>query len=864
MHLKEMTEIAFISGRLDQLNMGTPKDTPDIGDLGSNNETEEMNSAGSLNTTNDAAKDTKEEKEAETANVTAKNVSPPVEDKTVTAGKPFRRLFSPVTGKVLTDSVKSPAKVGETFTKIIILIIVSILIFAVFQFVREGIDRMLLAEKLIEKRLEIALIAEQTDLSIKKDNDWEQAHEHYTDNIMVSMELLDRVDMTYAAVFSENLQNLSARSPSYEGSPFEPNVYPEYVKAVMENESGDLVVPFTPPGSQKRDMYLHYQWMPSDQSLPNRVLAVIAISKYTVNTRISTLVQLTAVLLIITTLVIAIFIWRRRMAVSLNRELERTVMQRTAELEQQTENAKKASMAKSDFLSNMSHEMRTPMNAIIGMTTIAKNSDDIVRKDYCLSKIEDASSHLLSVINDILDMSKIEANKFELSNEKFNFEKMLQKVSSVIVFRVDEKQQNFSVNIDKNIPAQLIGDDQRIMQIVTNLLSNAVKFTPVGGSIHVNTHLLEEKDNICTIKMTVTDTGIGISREQQERLFNSFTQAENSTTRKFGGTGLGLAISKHLVEMMNGEIWIESEPGKGSTFIFTIKLEKTAEIDDTLYASGVNWANMSVLVVDDAQETREYFIEVMRRFGSRCDVAASGEEACDLIHKHGSYNLCFIDWNMEGMDGIELAKRIKAEEDNKSIIIMISSSKWSELEGVAKEAGVTRFLPKPIFPSTIADCINECLGTDHVIPEGGRITNEGLFRGRRIILAEDVEVNREIVNILLEPTGLAIDMAENGLVAVELFKENPDSYDVIFMDVQMPEMDGYEAARKIRALDFEKAKRIPIIAMTANVFREDIERCFECGMNEHIGKPIDYTKMISKLCGYLFTTGKDAEAASGE
>ena len=863
MHLKEMTEIAFISERLDQLNIGTPNDTPGTGDLGSNNETEEMYLAGSLNTTNDAAKDTKEEKEAETANVTAENVSPPADGMTVTVGKPFRWLFSSATGKGLKDTVKSSVKAGEIFTKIIILAIVSIFIFTVFQLVREGIDRMLLAEKLIEKRLEIALIAEQTDLSIRKDNDWEQAHEHYTDNIMVSMELLDRVDMTYAAVFSGNLQNLSARSPSYEGSPFEPNGYPEYVKAVMENENGDLVVPFTPPGSQKRDMYLHYQWMPSDQSLQYRVLAVIAISKYTVNTRISTLVQITAILLIITTLVIAIFIWRRRMAVSINRELEKTVRQRTAELEQQTANAKKASMAKSDFLSNMSHEMRTPMNAIIGMTTIAKNSDDIVRKDYCLSKIEDASSHLLSVINDILDMSKIEANKFELSNEKFNFEKMLQKVSSVIVFRVDEKQQNFSVHIDKNIPVQLIGDDQRIMQIVTNLLSNAVKFTPVGGSIHVNTLLLEEKDNTCTIKMTVTDTGIGISREQQERLFNSFTQAENSTTRKFGGTGLGLAISKHLVEMMNGEIWIESEPGKGSTFIFTIKLEKTAEIDDTLYASGVNWANMSVLVVDDAQETREYFVEVMRRFGSRCDVAASGEEACDLIHKHGSYNLCFIDWNMDGMDGIELAKRIKAEEDNKSIIIMISSSKWSDLEGAAKEAGITRFLPKPIFPSTIADCINECLGTDNVIPEGGRITNEGLFRGRRIILAEDVEVNREIVNILLEPTGLTIDMAENGLVAVELFKENPDSYDVIFMDVQMPEMDGYEAARKIRALDFEKAKQIPIIAMTANVFREDIERCFECGMNEHIGKPIDYTKMISKLCGYLFTKGNSAEAASG-
>ena len=735
---------------------------------------------------------------------------------------------------------------------IVALVLAAIAILVGFSLISNGIDNMLLSEKLIEKQLEIDLIAEQTDFSVKKDNDWISAYEHYADSIMISMELLDRVDMTYAAVFDENLQNLSARSPSYEGSPFEPNEYPEYLEAVKVNESGNVVLPFTPPGAKARDMYLHYQWLPSDTSQPHRLLVVVAISKYTINTRVSTWVQITSILLVIAIVVAAIFIWRRRMAESLNHTLENTVRQRTAELEEQTAAAQKASMAKSDFLSNMSHEMRTPMNAIIGMTAIAKSADELARKDYCLKKIEDASTHLLSVINDILDMSKIEANKFELSIEKFNFERVLQKVANVIVFRVDEKHQNFTVHIDKNIPLHLIGDDQRITQVITNLMSNAVKFTPEGGNIRLNACLLEENDNICTIKVEVTDSGIGISPEQQVRLFTSFVQADSSTNRKFGGTGLGLAISKHIIEMMNGKIWIQSELGKGSTFAFTIKAERVAEVGGGLLEQGVNWANMSVLVVDDAVETREYFADIMQRFGSGCDVAASGEEACELIDKHGPYNLYFVDWRMQGMDGIELARRINSSGVSKSVVIMISASEWDEIEDDARGAGISRFLSKPLFPSSIADCINECLGSDSSIRGNNEINYKGIFKGHRIIIAEDVEVNREIVLALLEPTELTVDLAENGMVAFELFSKTPDIYDMIFMDVQMPIMDGYEATKKIRALEMPKAQGIPIVAMTANVFREDVERCIACGMNDHLGKPINYDKMISKLCAYLF------------
>ncbi|MDR2048052.1 MAG: PTS transporter subunit EIIC [Treponema sp.] len=419
------------------------------------------------------------------------------------------------------------------------------------------------------------------------------------------------------------------------------------------------------------------------------------------------------------------------------------VMNDVSQLFSAREEAERASQAKGTFLANMSHEMRTPMNAIIGMTNVAMASGDIERKDYCLKKIEDASSHLLGVINDILDISKIEANKLELSPVLFNFEKMLQKVSGVIGFRMDEKKQRFILRIDEHIPAALFGDDQRLSQVIANLLSNAVKFTPENGSIELDARLINEDDQACTIQVEVIDSGIGIGKEQLPRLFTSFEQADSGTSRKFGGTGLGLAISKSIVEMMGGRIRVESEPGKGSVFAFTVRMKRAPE-------------RQSENAPEDVTGEKD------RNAGDGNPVLFSGDKRPDIT---------------------------------------------------------------------------------------------GSLKDHRILLVEDIEINREIMIALLEPTSLQIDCAENGAEALRIFTEFPGKYDLIFMDVQMPEMDGYEATRRIRAFEKEHPSNgIPIIAMTANVFREDVEKCLEAGMNGHVGKPVDFDEVLRTLWHYLAVT----------
>ena len=525
------------------------------------------------------------------------------------------------------------------------------------------------------------------------------------------------------------------------------------------------------------------------------------------------------------------------------------------QLEKTLEKAQAASRAKSDFLANMSHEIRTPMNAIIGMTNIAKTANSIERKDYALGKIEDASTHLLGVINDILDMSKIEAEKLTLNPVVFDFEGLLKKTITIINFRVVEKRQRITVNIDENIPQTLVCDDQRLAQVITNLFSNAVKFTPENGLISLDARLLNDEDGVCEIQFEITDSGVGISKEQQARLFNPFEQAESSTTRKYGGTGLGLAITKRIVELMGGGISLSSEEGKGSTFTFTIKAERAqGDAEDALHiACNVDADNLRILVVDDDEDILEYFVDIAMRFNITCDTATNGDAALALIESGVSYNACFIDFKMPGMNGLELTRHIKEAGSGESVIIMISSIEWQEIETEAQEAGIIKFLPKPIFPSSFIECLNACLGVD-LLNEGQdkKAERTDRFWGYRVLLVEDVAINREIVIALLEPTLLEIDCAENGVEAVRMFCEAPEKYNIIFMDLQMPEMDGYDATKNIRAFDNEWAKTIPIIAMTANVFKEDVENCLKVGMNDHIGKPLNFDSVLQILRRYLF------------
>jgi len=513
-----------------------------------------------------------------------------------------------------------------------------------------------------------------------------------------------------------------------------------------------------------------------------------------------------------------------------------------------------ASMAKSNFLANMSHEIRTPMNAIIGMTNIGAATSDVEQMKHSFNRIQSASRHLLGVINDVLDVSKIESGKFELSMADFNFEKMIKQVVNVISYKMDEKGLRFSVYVDRDIPQWMIGDDLRLAQVMTNLLGNAVKFTPEGGSIKINTYFMGEQDGLCEIKISISDSGIGISQEQQSMLFQSFQQAESNTSRKYGGTGLGLAISKSIVEMMGGTITVESEIGKGAAFIFSVKLRRGEAEDDSYDRYNVEWDKLRILAVDDDRFVLNDLKGIVNKFGASCDIAVSGEQALAMFNQNSDYDLVFIDWKMPDMDGIELTRELKTKvsADNDVVVIMMSASDDNQVFTDAKKAGIAKFFPKPLFPSTIAEMIDTFLGVADNKEKAHTDTEEKIsFRGYRILLAEDVDINREIVLALLSPTQLEVDCAENGIEAVKMFDETPERYDLIFMDMQMPEMDGINATINIRAMENEKAKTIPIIAMTANVFREDVEKCMAAGMNDHIGKPLDFDEVLEKLRRYL-------------
>ncbi len=522
----------------------------------------------------------------------------------------------------------------------------------------------------------------------------------------------------------------------------------------------------------------------------------------------------------------------------------------------------RANRAKSEFLSRMSHEMRTPMNAIIGMTKIAEKTEDVARLKYCLSTIEVSSNHLLSIINDVLDMSKIEAGKLDLENAPFNIEKMLMTVCNLIIEQIERKKLRFNVFMKMGIDAIYFGDELRLSQVIANLMSNAVKFTPEGGSIELTVEEVRKEDDIIILRFTVSDTGIGMTEAQVDKLFNAFEQADGSITRRFGGTGLGLAISKSLIEKMKGKIWVESLLGKGSVFAFEVSLGFSEHSRERLAFIETDPSQIKILVVENDTETRKYFKTIAEEYPIRIDEAETLEEATEYLEasrkRQQAYNAVFVSYDWQPDNRNKWLKDLFGFIDKNKAVIMTSILNWSKNEAALRDAGINMFVSKPLFPSEVLAMIENAVEkpNSRLVQEEAAIIDTPDYSGIKLLLADDMEINREIFIALMEDTKIEIETADNGRKALQMFTDNPDRYDVIIMDLQMPEMNGFEATSLIRSLDFDKAKNIPIIAMSADAFKEDIEKCIAFGMNDHLKKPIEVDVVLQKISQQLAKAAK--------